>query len=434
MLRVLCLLCYLCSLMECSQQPKIQRIPNVANVPIPRLKWPPAPRYHDTVIEFIKSANLSECEDQCFKYTPPNTVSPVSGWTQCLTYTYFKNTGRCVGIVDHETWEPTNDDAATTGRITWPPQPCDNDASCSYNGVCAADKDHDNNDQVDDNTCTVQWYPHVMVHDLHPSVDMMNVGNITTNECADVCCATKGCVAFVHIGDQAAPSGNCSEPNGACCWLKPTVNMSRLHAPCSSCTSGILQRASLTGDRYHRSTFRLRGDDRFCRCKSEWEGDRCQTLRLLPTRDQDCPSCPNLDFWCGKTWQDANTRCHTPCPRCQDPWCATCADGEQCFASCTSCAPPVPPPGPAVCGGRRCPGKGAYCCGQIDDSALCVNPAANQTCCRTAAASDAPRVCSGNQQCCAGQSFGSGATCCGKNQSCEFHVGGMPTCSSAAAE
>jgi hypothetical protein len=151
-------------------------------------------------------------------------------------------------------------------------------------------------------------------------------------------------------------------------------------------------------------------------------------------RDQDCPSCPNLDFWCGKTWQDANTRCHTPCPRCQDPWCATCADGEQCFASCTSCAPPVPPPGPAVCGGRRCPGKGAYCCGQIDDSSLCVNPAANQTCCRTAAASDAPRVCSGNQQCCAGQSFGSGATCCGKNQSCEFHVGGMPTCSSAAAE
>ena len=151
-------------------------------------------------------------------------------------------------------------------------------------------------------------------------------------------------------------------------------------------------------------------------------------------KDGDCPGCPNLDFWCGKTWQDANTRCHTPCPHCQDPWCATCADGEQCFASCTSCAPPVPPPGPAVCGGRRCPGSGAYCCGQSEDSALCVNPAANQTCCRTAAASDAPRVCSGNQQCCAGQSFGSGATCCGKNQRCEFHVGGMPTCSSAAAE
>jgi hypothetical protein len=151
------------------------------------------------------------------------------------------------------------------------------------------------------------------------------------------------------------------------------------------------------------------------------------------TKADDCPSCPNLDFWCGKDWRDANTRCHTPCPRCKGQWCDTCANGEKCFASCMNCAPPVPapPPTPAVCGGHKCPGKDAYCCGQIDDSALCVDPAANQTCCRTAAASDEPRVCGGGQICCAGQSFGSGATCCGKNQTCAFHVGAMPTCNSA---
>ncbi len=88
----------------------------------------------------------------------------------------------------------------------------------------------------------VEWLPGVMVHDRHPAVDMMNLDatHLTAQQCADACCATDGCVAFVRVGDQATPAGNCTAPHAACCWLKPTVNMSRLHEACASCDSGII--------------------------------------------------------------------------------------------------------------------------------------------------------------------------------------------------
>ena len=92
-------------------------------------------------------------------------------------------------------------------------------------------------------TCldSIDWHPGVMVHDLHPHVDMMNVANLTVAECGQKCCDIEGCVAFVNIQSQLSPTGNCSQANATCCWLKPTVNMSRLHAVCPSCTSGILK-------------------------------------------------------------------------------------------------------------------------------------------------------------------------------------------------
>merc|ERR1719272_231677 len=53
-------------------------------------------------------------------------------------------------------------------------------------------------------TCldSIDWHPGVMVHDLHPHVDMMNVANLTVAECGQKCCDIEGCVAFVNIQSQ----------------------------------------------------------------------------------------------------------------------------------------------------------------------------------------------------------------------------------------
>ena len=38
--------------------------------------------------------------------------------------------------MDELEWHPQVQDGATTGRLTWPPRPCEADADCSYNGKC----------------------------------------------------------------------------------------------------------------------------------------------------------------------------------------------------------------------------------------------------------------------------------------------------------
>jgi hypothetical protein len=91
----------------------------------------------------------------------------------------------------------------------------------------------------------------------------------------------------------------------------------------------------------------------------------------------------------------------------------------------------VPPP--VLCSGIKCP-SGPHdrfvCCGQSNAKQVCMNATvgANETCCWTIAASDGAKVCHRGEKCCAGQSFGSSSRCCPSNSTCQFHVGGDPTC------
>ena len=90
-------------------------------------------------------------------------------------------------------------------------------------------------------SCPVAWLNQTEVHDMHPATDMMNAPDMSIQECANLCCSTDGCAAFMHTSDQASSAGNCSQPGHPCCWLKPTLNVSRLHDHCSTCTSGIIK-------------------------------------------------------------------------------------------------------------------------------------------------------------------------------------------------
>ena len=88
----------------------------------------------------------------------------------------------------------------------------------------------------------ITWIDGVEVHDVSGVVDMMN-DNATRSpqECSVLCCATEGCVAFVYKTAQSPPAGNCTTDGGRCCWLKPTLNTSRLNETSEGCTSGYLQ-------------------------------------------------------------------------------------------------------------------------------------------------------------------------------------------------
>ena len=88
----------------------------------------------------------------------------------------------------------------------------------------------------------ITWIDGVEVHDVSGVVDMMN-DNATRSpqECSALCCATEGCVAFVYKTAQSPPAGNCTTDGGRCCWLKPTLNTSRLNETSEGCTSGYLQ-------------------------------------------------------------------------------------------------------------------------------------------------------------------------------------------------
>ena len=127
---------------------------------------------------------------------------------------------------------------------------------------------------------TPRWFPGIEVHDVHPHVDMANAeAPRSSRECFDLCCATKGCVAFMFTTNQSKPAGNCSAYNTnasrqdlRCCWLKPTINLTRLGDDCRSCTSGIMQQPqqnpswsageSAPGQsRRHRSRSRSRRSD-----------------------------------------------------------------------------------------------------------------------------------------------------------------------------
>jgi hypothetical protein len=90
----------------------------------------------------------------------------------------------------------------------------------------------------------IQWIDRTEVHDVSGVVDMMN-DNTTRSpqECGALCCATKGCVAFVFKDAQSPAAGNCTQDMSRCCWLKPTLNTSRLNETSSGCTSGILSDA-----------------------------------------------------------------------------------------------------------------------------------------------------------------------------------------------
>lgn len=86
-----------------------------------------------------------------------------------------------------------------------------------------------------------RWFKGIEVHDMHPFHDMMNDATVHSPEaCYEKCCQVEGCRAFMFTTNQSMPARNCSVPNADCCWLKPTVNLSRLTEVCSSCTSGIM--------------------------------------------------------------------------------------------------------------------------------------------------------------------------------------------------
>ena len=85
--------------------------------------------------------NASECLSACVKYeASPTVVSPVSGWSKCQSYTWIQKDLSCTLVVDADEWNPVDSpsgEMSECGRITWAPQSCSSDASCSYNGMCS---------------------------------------------------------------------------------------------------------------------------------------------------------------------------------------------------------------------------------------------------------------------------------------------------------
>ena len=58
---------------------------------------------------------------------------------------------------------------------------------------------------------SIKWMDNIEVHDVSGYVDMMNDAQIATpQQCAALCCATEGCVAFVYKDAQSPPAGNVS--------------------------------------------------------------------------------------------------------------------------------------------------------------------------------------------------------------------------------
>ena len=111
------------------------------NTPKGLTAWPPAPKYTATVKAIGHVDNPQACADACINYRNDG-VSPVSGWTRALSFTFYANiTGsetNCFANVDGDEWMAETCNVCTSGRIEWPPSTCSNDADCSYNGRCSS--------------------------------------------------------------------------------------------------------------------------------------------------------------------------------------------------------------------------------------------------------------------------------------------------------
>lgn len=120
-------------------KPRIDRYPGYQNIPRPlTLLWPPPPPYNHTVIRIKDASSASACETACLGYVAPDTVSPVSGWSRCQSYTWMDENCSCTLVVDESEWDPVPANGSTCGRVSWPPRSCRTDADCSYNGRCVS--------------------------------------------------------------------------------------------------------------------------------------------------------------------------------------------------------------------------------------------------------------------------------------------------------
>lgn len=133
-------------------KPAVQLLKGVSSIPardpaLHSLTWPP-PAPYDNIAKDLgaaAAASTAACEAACIAYRN-TTVSPVSGWTRCTSFTHVpgvsatrhmrKQPSRCIAVVDASEWSPSPLDGAAAGRVTWPPQPCFSDADCSFNGAC----------------------------------------------------------------------------------------------------------------------------------------------------------------------------------------------------------------------------------------------------------------------------------------------------------
>ena len=83
----------------------------------------------------------------------------------------------------------------------------------------------------------------VQVHDVSGVVDMYNdATRATPEDCAALCCETLGCASWVLKTQDVSGSGNCTgtEVPSDCCYIKPTINMTRLNETEAGSTSGYI--------------------------------------------------------------------------------------------------------------------------------------------------------------------------------------------------
>ena len=123
-------------------KPSVSYVENTRNgfirTPTPFEAWPPPPRYNATVKTIGTFTTAQECADACMEYNNTH-VSPVSGWTRAMSFTFFANvTGiNCFANVDEDEWNEEECKECTSGRISWPPSRCNSHADCSWNGKCS---------------------------------------------------------------------------------------------------------------------------------------------------------------------------------------------------------------------------------------------------------------------------------------------------------
>lgn len=119
---------------------RVERYANMTNVPPRNFGWPDPPPYNDTVKRVEGRFNTAEeCVSACVAYEAPPSVSPVSGWSKCQSYTWLQKDLSCTLVVDANEWKPVDvprGEVSECGRIKWAPQSCSSDADCSYNGIC----------------------------------------------------------------------------------------------------------------------------------------------------------------------------------------------------------------------------------------------------------------------------------------------------------
>ena len=108
--------------------------------------WPPKPAYSATVHELGNFSGVDQCQAACLGFefrcrvSTKNggceaPVSPVSGWSNCQSFTFYPS-GRCVGVVAADEWFPFAAQGVVSGQVHWPPQRCSTRGDCSHNGEC----------------------------------------------------------------------------------------------------------------------------------------------------------------------------------------------------------------------------------------------------------------------------------------------------------